>query len=472
MMLKKILTLVVLCLCIFFNATACTIFSGIDKKGQVWAGNNEDNIFTFNIYLNLAASTDSTFGYAFFTNSKNQDEYIQGGVNDAGLFYDGNSVPPSVYKDFDTKKDFPGGHRAMLKYILGKCKTVQEVISLFKQYRLPGMESSQLHFADKYGTLGIIVADSMWVTKANYQVSTNYNLCHADKDQQTCWRFPIAERILKSKEPGIDSFREICDSTSQKAIASTVYSNIHNLNTGEIWLYYAMDYNNAYKTTIKELLKRGNASFPIYELFLETPLVTVYKTYQVKGIKKAIEKLNGDQLSSERKNLIIRLLYFDLIMYKYDFKNYSFFSDLIASNCPTDEFLQVFNTRTLFFTGKQSEAIKALNNYSTEHPEGQFIQFAKGLLKQMQGQFDTEANVKFELNGYKKAKYVFVEGIESPNIQYFLILREGKWIGNFKLEPEEYHYIFLADGKRILDKNNPNVVKENGLDYNKIVVKK
>jgi len=147
----------------------------------------------------------------------------------------------------------------------------QEVFDIFKTYRLKGLEGSQLHFADKYGTFGIIVADSMWITKANYQISTNYNLCHPNKDNINCWRFPIAERLIKSRAIGLETFRDICDSTSQEKW--TNYSNIQNLNTGDIWFYYAMNYSRPYKTNIKELLKKGNRSFYMYELFKDDPLV-------------------------------------------------------------------------------------------------------------------------------------------------------------------------------------------------------
>lgn len=245
-----LITTVFLCLTV---TQACTIFSATDKKGQVWTGNNEDSPFTFGTYINLVKGTDSTFGYAFFTYEGNND-FIQGAINEAGLFFDGNAVPFSEYKDYEKKKDFPGGKLSMMEYILKKCKTVQEVFALFKIYRLPGNETGQLHFADKYGNLGIIVADSMWVTKANYQVSTNYNVCHPNKDGKTCWRFPIAERILKSKEASFETFREICDSTSQKTTIATIYSNIHNLTTGDIWFFFALDYQNPYKTFMTYLL--------------------------------------------------------------------------------------------------------------------------------------------------------------------------------------------------------------------------
>ena len=76
---------------------------------------------------------------------------------------------------------------------------------------------------------------------------------------------------IKSREIGLESFKDICDSTSQKKW--TNYSNIQNLNTGDIWLYYAMNYSRPYKTNIKELFKKGNRSFYMYELFKDDPLV-------------------------------------------------------------------------------------------------------------------------------------------------------------------------------------------------------
>lgn len=453
----------------FINSQACTIFSGKDKNGHVWVGNNEDMIFYFKTRINLVKSTDSTFGYAFFTYDVNN--VIQGGVNDAGLFFDFNSVPSSKAKDYDKKKDFPGGYEAMMLHVLKKCKTVQEVLTLFKKYRLTDNRSSQMHLADKFGNLGIIVADSMWITKSNYQVSTNYNLCHSDKDKMTCWRMPIAERILKSKEPGLETFREICDSTSQKVNTSTIYSNIHDLTTGDIWFYYGMDYTKSYKTNINELLKKGTSSFYVYELFTNDPLVAVYKTYQDKGIESGLKKLNEYQLSLERKNEILRLLCSDLIVWNHDFNSYPFLSALLKSKKDVDELLQVTNPIALFFSSKKTEALDILNKYPTDHPTGQLAPFASQISNQMQGIFEKDANVKFELKGYENAKSVFVEGIDYPTVIYFLIQKDGKWIGDFYLDPDEYHYVFLVDGKRVLDANISDTIKENGLDYSKIVVK-
>jgi hypothetical protein len=270
-MTKKYLCLIILLIVSFSNSEACTIFSAKDSSGNIWTGSNEDKPFSLSTRVNIVAATENSFGYLYFTNSNNSEEFPQGGMNDAGLFYDANSIPPSIYKDFDKKRNFPGGINEMIFFILKRCKTVKEALAVFKIYRLQGLEVSQLHFADKYGNLGIINSDSMWITKGNYQISTNYNLCHLNKDNIKCWRYPVAERMIKSREIGLETFRDICDSTSQKKWTNC--STVKNLNTGDIWFYYAQDFSRPYKTNIKELLKQGTRSFYLYELFKDDLLV-------------------------------------------------------------------------------------------------------------------------------------------------------------------------------------------------------
>lgn len=450
------------------RSNACTIFCAKDKNGQVWAGNNEDQLFNFRTFVNIVESKDSTLGYIYFTNSNRQSEFIQGGMNEAGLFYDGNAVPYTTYKDFDKKKAFPGSERDMMEYILKKCKTVPEVLALFKIYRLPGTETSQMHFADKYGNFGIVVADSMWLTNANYQISTNYNLCHPNKDNINCWRFPIAESILKTREINYETFKLICDSTSQKKMAGTIYSNIHNLNTGDIWLFYGMNYKVPYKTNIVTLLASGTRSFYLYELFSDSPLVKTYKSYLNSNAQTAIEGIALMNLSdNEKQNQFIQITS-DLVILNHDFNAYPFLSALINSKKDPDDIFLTFNAFALFCMDKKIEAKIILKGILKENPDDELC---KDLLNQMNGKFNKKANHKFELKGYENAKFVYVEGLSDPSIEYFLIKKGAKWVGKFNLSPEEYHYYFLVDGKKILDPNNKTVIEEDNQMYNKLVIK-
>ena len=268
---KKYLYIIVLLIIGIANSEACTECSAKAKNGNIWHGGNEDKPFSLGTRVNIVAPAENCYGYFYTTNSKNPNEFPQGGMNEAGLSFGGTSVPSTTYKDFYKKKDFPGGSSELMFFIFRKCKTVKEVFALFKIYRVSGLEVSQFHFADKYGNFGIIVADSMWLTHGEYQISTNYNLCHPDKDSVQCWRYPMAERILTTKEIGLETLRELFDSTSQRKW--TNHTEIKNLTTGDIWFYYAQNFSRSFKTNIKEFVKSGNRTFYLYELFKEDLLL-------------------------------------------------------------------------------------------------------------------------------------------------------------------------------------------------------
>ena len=472
MNLKNFIVLTVMLFIWAAELESCTIFSARDQNGHTWAGNNEDFVFTFDTYLNIAAHTDSSLGYIFFTYFS-RDEVLQGGINEAGLFFDFNAIPESEYKDYDKKKDFPGGTEALMRYILSSCKTVKEVFKLYEIYRDPDIRSAQMHLADKSGNLGIIVADSMWITQEDFQVSTNYNLCHKNKDGQMCWRFPIAERILLSEEPGLETFRMICDSTHQRNVVNTIYSNIHNLTTGDIWFYYGMDYKKAYKTNIHDLVIMGDTSILMYEFFRNEPLFSVYNTYLSEGAEKSLEKLDKYNFTEERNNEILQMLSSDLIVTRCDFNAYPFLNVWIKTQKEVRAFFHVTNAIVLYSTNRKKEALEVLSAYLSQKPENTL---SKRYYERMQGIFGEGMNVHFKLCGYKDAKYVFIDkvpinGITDFKLFNFLIKEGDQWVGEFNLPPGENYYIFFVDGKRVFDPNNSIIEKKNGLEYNKINIK-
>ena len=468
MTINKLILLTLILTAKFINVDAYTIFCAKDKNGHVWTGNNEDQLFNFRSYVNVIASTDTTLGYVCFTNSSKSNEFIQGGINEAGLFYDGNAVPYSEYKEFNKKKAFPGSERSMMEYILRKCKSVQDVLEIFKIYRLPGTETSQMHFADKNGGFAIVNADSMWITNANYQISTNYNVCHVNKDNINCWRFPITESLLNSREINYETFKIICDSTSQRESSGTIYSNIHDLTTGEIWLFYGMDYEHPYKTNLKEFLSKGTHSFYMRELFSSTPLVSTYNNYLSEGAKTGLAKLESYNLPTNKKKVILRQMSNDLIVFNHDFKSYQFLSTLVSLSGNTDTMLSVFNAFALFCLEKHVEAKIILENVLNGSPNDPLF---NNMLKQMNGLFNKKSNSKFELKGFVDAKSVYVEGLNDPSIEYFLIKKGDKWLGKFNLPPDEYHYYFLVDGIVVADPTNSNKIIEDGKTYSKLVIK-
>jgi hypothetical protein len=297
---------------------ACTIFCAKDQHGQVWAANNEDfYFFDFSTWIRVRPVTDSTLSFLYF--GYPDTKFPQGGVNEAGLFYDANAVEPTKVKDPGSKIPFPGeGEHAMMLYILGHCKTVPEAIDLFRKYHTPWMAAGQINIADKVGNMGIITADSAWLTPGNFQVSTNYNLSHNDDDYKNCWRYPIAHSMLSTSEPSLELMTLICDSTSQRAGASTIYSNIHNLSTGEMWLYYSWDYERPYKTTFKDMMALGDTTILFRDLFSHQPVTQAYNAFKANGFGSGLEILNSIKDPELRKEKL-KLLSLNAL---YDFSSF------------------------------------------------------------------------------------------------------------------------------------------------------
>lgn len=340
---------------------SCTIFCAKDSHGHVWVGNNEDAVFSFGTKINITPKTDSSLAYIYFDYAYNL--FPQGGLNAAGLFYDFNAVPPSPIKNADKKIAYPGKTSIdFLFHVLGQCKTVPEVIKLYEKYKMPWMKNAQMNVSDKMGNMGIIVADSAWVTKSSYQVSTNYNLCHLDKDNKVCWRYPIADGLLQTSEPNLELITKICDSTHQRKIIRTIFSNVHNLNTGEMWLYYAEDYKNPYITSFDKLIALGDTVLTMRNLFPEQPLVKAYNAYNESGFSKSLDELYTitDSILLERK---IELLSIGTL---YQAKKFNADDELVSqviqsSNSPM--LLKVLSKKSISRSNKKlvKDKLKSIN---------------------------------------------------------------------------------------------------------------
>ena len=256
---------------------ACTIFSGISQNGQVWNANNEDGRHTpENVYLNVYPKrTDSRFGYITLTHDNAGTPDIQGGMNEAGLTFDFNALDREYpVKNRDSKQPFPHSDENVIPHMIGNFRTVEEVVSYFDKHWLASdkvFTKSQMHVADKQGHFAIVgPSGSRILTNASFQVSTNFNICDG-QDGSSCWRFPIVTQGLKKNPASLRLLTELCAKTAQQGNIKTVYSNIQNLSTGDIWFFYDRAYSSPYKTNIRELLTGGRKSYRVNELCQRPP---------------------------------------------------------------------------------------------------------------------------------------------------------------------------------------------------------
>ncbi|MFX1255819.1 MAG: hypothetical protein ACFFCZ_29710 [Promethearchaeota archaeon] len=106
---------------------------------------------------------------------------------------------------------------------------------------------------------------------SNYLVSTNFNLANPDNGLYPCWRYDIAESMLEDinneNDLTIEAFRDILDAVHQEGTYGTKYSNIFDLKTQEIYVYYNHDFSEFIKLNLAEELDKGRHEYRISDLF-------------------------------------------------------------------------------------------------------------------------------------------------------------------------------------------------------------
>ena len=119
------------------------------RNGLVLAGNNEDRNHPETL-VNFFPATDRFFGRIVFGYD---DAPFQGGMNDQGLFIDGNALAPTGWQPVPGKPMFRG---IVIMVVLGTCATCEDVKDFFEEYNVPGLERARFPIADRTGTSMVV----------------------------------------------------------------------------------------------------------------------------------------------------------------------------------------------------------------------------------------------------------------------------------------------------------------------------
>lgn len=436
------------------DALACTIVSGVDQDGVAWAGNNEDMFFHFDTSLKVLPRGEGRLGAVVVTYS---DGFPQGGVNEKGLFYDFNAlqpVPREEYLDWDAKIDPPEGVNIIIE-MLQRFDNVPDAIAYITQYRHTGMLAAQMHIADAAGNLAVVAGDGICYEKG-YQVSTNFRVCVGDVEEKlagkdACWRYPIADKLLKAGVSAA-SIKKSLAGTAQTEYVSTIYSFVTNLETTETDLYYGSDFANSYRFNVKELVGKGAASWLMRDLFPDAPLVKLWTEYKSSGVEAALRYFREEttDMSSFYRQEILRHAYTNLLLDidpgSLDFSGAEkFFNEWMkGERNGTETYYQGIFALT---GGKRDEAKKIYAGIVAKDPESNRAKSAQRVIDRIDGKKVADANVHLKLEGYRDAKFVYVNGL-SKAAQFFDFMTptETGWAGDFNALYPDGPYEFVVDG--------------------------
>lgn len=263
---RKLLTTIV-ATAIFPTAFGCFILF-ITDGANVFVANHED-WYARDAEVTFVPAAGKKFGMVYFDFAS--EKAAQGGMNTAGLFFDGTRTPNAPYPDNDKKIDC---HCYIWTKILEECSTVEQAIEYVKRYNIPELEDIHVMFADKLGNSAVVgIYDGrlqIHHRSGTYQLLTNFNLSNPSYgDEPVCRRFAAADSMLHiDSTVSIHNLQNILAKTNQEEL--TVYSNIYNLTTTEVYVYSVYtrnNFTNKIKLNLAEELKKGKHSVLIEKLF-------------------------------------------------------------------------------------------------------------------------------------------------------------------------------------------------------------
>ncbi|MFW9999770.1 MAG: hypothetical protein ACFE9Q_04205 [Candidatus Hodarchaeota archaeon] len=249
---------------------SCSIFTAAIGD-TVLFGNNEDYLldgtymwFFPSQKLETSNGIMQTYGAVFFgfdNNDHPADGYVQGGMNDKGLCWDGNGLPVLPMIPHPEREDTHQYFHFFME-ILWECSTVNETIEWYESHYLGDAIACQMHFADATGD-AVVISRGLdgelaftRISNSTHLISTNFNLADYSNGWYPCTRYSAVDFYLESLSSEEDLTVSYCEhildvvSTSQ-----TSYSNIFDLPRRDIYVYYESSFNRVEKLNLDEELE-------------------------------------------------------------------------------------------------------------------------------------------------------------------------------------------------------------------------
>jgi tetratricopeptide (TPR) repeat protein len=265
---KIIVTIIALLILVFIlnqNAFGCTMFK-LTMYGKTMVGNNED-YWNPNSRIWFEHGKVGEYGavYVGYDNF-----WPQGGMNQAGLVFDGFSMDYLAISDTLGKKSLDAN---FLQDLMRKCANVDDVKKYFAQFNLKGLETSMFLFIDKTGKYLVVEGDSL-ITGNNqsYVLSNFYPSLIKEGNEIGLPFYHKGKKLLDSKKDTTISFcSSVMDTMHQERNwgAGTMYTTIYDLKDGTIFLYFFRDYTHVVKFNLNQELKKMDYSLVIPDLFPE-----------------------------------------------------------------------------------------------------------------------------------------------------------------------------------------------------------
>jgi len=252
---------------LFFSVIghACSVVYYIDTEtGKIYVANHEDYWYDVDSHMEIVPRTEKELARLWY----GWNDFAQGGINEAGLFFDG-AVTPEQPKIKGAKR-IKGN---LGDQILAHCRTVQEAIAFIEKRKI-ALPDAHLMFGDAKGNAVVLewLDGKRKITRItdNKLVMTNFILAAPSKGNYPCPRYQNIQKNLEALEKkGEDkSFLKISNTIASAVqipnadkdgrIGGTLYSSFINISDMELVLIYKLDNKRISRLDLRSEFERPN----------------------------------------------------------------------------------------------------------------------------------------------------------------------------------------------------------------------
>ncbi len=249
------------------NSVACSMCK-VTINGKTYLGNNEDSWKTGS-RITFVNAPPGKLGALYVSYS---DFFAQGGMNEAGLAFDGLTIYKANIKVDPSKKNVTN-FRTFVRDIMQNCKTVEDVREYASQYNRHGISNGELFFADKSGHYLIMEPDTVIIGNDDKYIIANFCPSVTPENKRLDWdRYRRGREYINKHQSGtpknyclalVDTMHEC----REKMGDGTMYSSVADLEKGDFSLYFYHDYSKEVKFNLKQELAKGDHTIEIASLF-------------------------------------------------------------------------------------------------------------------------------------------------------------------------------------------------------------
>jgi hypothetical protein len=246
----------------------CTIFYATDGN-IILVGNNEDwsdpDTRIWFIPPRGGKHGWIKFGFA--------GGFPQGGMNEHGLFWDATGCAYMAMPYSEANKEKYSG--PLMNKVIEECSTIREALAVLDAYYCDDQYRAQYLIGDGTGASVIVEGDNIVEKSGNYQVLTNFYHSHPEIGGYPCWRYEIADSMLKhTDEISPYLFGSILSATHQEGSYPTQYSSICDLKNRIVYLFYYHNFEEFIELNLNEELNRGDRSYDLPSLFSKIQIIS------------------------------------------------------------------------------------------------------------------------------------------------------------------------------------------------------